>query len=147
MILDTSAMGESNLNTIESNKVLLESADMKAALHKVDFYTENILQEICNNIQSSSGIGSYVSSYVLYPGEPTPSIRLNLRKAFFKRFGTEKNNSMEFYTHINNAVKQCYINNIPNISGVIPNYPKLLINVPLMYEIYRIDENAVLVNF
>lgn len=135
------------MNTIESNKVLLESSEMKAELHKINFYQENILQEICQNIQSSSGIGSYVSSYVVYPGEQNPSIRLNLRKAFFKRFGTEKNNSMEFYTHINNAVKQCYIDNIPTISTVISNYPKLLINVPLMYEICRIDENAVLVNF
>lgn len=138
-------MGEIRLTINESNQVLIESADMKACLHKHNFYTENILNEICSNIQQSSGIGSYVSSYVIYPGEVSPAIRLNMRKAFFKRFKDEKNNSIEFYTHINNAIRQCYVNNFLQIKEIVPNSPRLLLDIPLMYEIDRIDENVIFI--
>lgn len=135
-------MANSYIN--EVNDSLKDASRMRCELHFHNFYNEEILKEICSNIQTSPGIGSYLSSYIVYEG--TPTLRLNLRKPFFKRFGDNKNNSFEFYSHLNSAIKQCYINHIQEISMYIKDYPYLLSRIEMMYTISRIDDNIIFIN-
>ena len=147
-ILGILEMGEvSIMDYIDNtNEYIKQAMNYRSLLIQNNFYDDLVLTNLSKSIMDLSGIGSYLSSYIVYDADNNPSIRFTIRKSFFKRFGNLKNNSMEFYQYINEGVRQCFINNIYKLSGIIKDYPWILKNVTMMYTISRIDDTSILLS-
>lgn len=134
---------------INDNNNLKKCNNFRSLLYSNNFYTQDILNEFVETIKSTNKMDSYISSYYIYYNDTEPEIRLTLRKAYFNRFGYNKFNPMVFYQIFNESMKKLFMNHSDHIITIIgkENFDKIINsdNISLIYNIYRVYDNIIII--
>lgn len=128
----------------KDNTSVLTAAEMRAKLNQYNFYTSEALQTICEKLKNTEGIGSYISSFNIYTDKMNPSVKLNFRKTFFKRF--EETNNLDLYRYISPAVQHLYYTNGYHLSGIV-DINELHAKTDMMYDICKVGETSIILTF
>ena len=132
------------------NERILDVSQIRSILIDANFFEEALLQKVCNNLKETEGLGSYISSFSILTNYDDMSIKLVLRKTFFKRFEGKVNgeDQIELYNYITPAVIKAFneslaarsdISNLNNITGSH--------NINQLYNIYVVGENTIIISF
>jgi hypothetical protein len=129
------------------DEIIIFAGEVRKKFCKNSFYSPDKLDTLLEIIKNEKGnISSYISSHSIDYINKT--IQIQFRKAFIKKFGDDKYNSIVFYSAIDPAMKKFFnryktdIYSSMNMEDVMKFY-----GLPenLFYYISRIDENTVII--
>ncbi len=132
------------------NERIVDIATIRSILTEANFFEEELLQNVCNNLKETEGLGSYISSFSILSNYDDMSIKLVLRKTFFKRFEGKINgeDQIELYNYISPAVIKAFDESFAARQDLAP-----LANVTnsryvnQLYNIYVVGENTIIISF
>ena len=130
------------------NERILDISMVRSILTEANFFEEGLLQNVCNNLKETEGLGSYISSFSILDNYDGMSIKLVLRKTFFKRFEGKVNgeDQIELYNYISPAIIKAFDNSFASRQDLAP-----LANVTSskyvnqLYNIYVVGENTIII--
>ena len=132
------------------NERIVDIATVRSILTEANFFEEELLQKVCNNLKETEGLGSYISSFSILDNYDEMSIKLVLRKTFFKRFEGKINgeDQIDLYNYISPAIIKAFDDSFTKRTDLAP----LAIvtrnrNVNQLYNIYVVGENTIIISF
>ena len=132
------------------NERIVDISQVRSILIDANFFEEGLLQNVCNNLKETEGLGSYISSFSILSNYDDMSIKLVLRKTFFKRFEGKVNgeDQIELYNYISPAVVKAFNESfavrpeLAQLANITRNK-----NLNQLYNIYVVGENTIIISF
>lgn len=132
------------------NERIVDISQVRSILIDANFFEEGLLQNVCNNLKETEGLGSYISSFSILTNYDDMSIKLVLRKTFFKRFEGKVNgeDQIELYNYISPAIIKAFDesfatrNDLASLANITSNR-----NLNQLYNIYVVGENTIIISF
>ena len=132
------------------NERIIDISQVRSILIDAKFFEEGLLQNICNNLKETEGLGSYISSFSILSNYDDMSIKLVLRKTFFKRFEGKVNgeDQIDLYNYISPAVIKAFDESFAAREDLTPlaNITSNR-NINQLYNIYVVGENTIIISF
>lgn len=132
------------------NERIVDISQVRSILIDANFFEEGLLQNVCNNLKETEGLGSYISSFSILSNYDDMSIKLVLRKTFFKRFEGKVNgeDQIELYNYISPAIIKAFDESfaarseLASLANITSNK-----NLNQLYNIYVVGENTIIISF
>lgn len=132
------------------NERIVDIATVRSILTEANFFEEGLLQTVCNNLKETEGLGSYISSFSILDTYDEMSIKLVLRKTFFKRFEGKVNgeDQIDLYNYISPAIIKAFDDSFAKRKdlALLANVTNDR-NVNQLYNIYVVGENTIIISF
>lgn len=132
------------------NERIVDIATIRSILTEANFFEEELLQKVCNNLKETEGLGSYISSFSILDNYDEMSIKLVLRKTFFKRFEGKINgeDQIDLYNYISPAIIKAFDDSFAKRTDLAPlSIVTRNRNVNQLYNIYVVGENTIIISF
>ena len=147
---ETISMHSKNDYYYIDNERIVDISQVRSILIDTKFFCDELLQKVCNNLKETEGLGSYISSFSILTNYDDMSIKLVLRKTFFKRFEGKVNgeDQIELYNYITPAVVKAFDeslaarSDLSNLNNIIRSR-----NINQLYNIYVVGENTIIISF